>query len=490
MSIRVKLLLSYILMIITPIALFVLFLHLLFNLFVDNIDEVKEYYNIEETFLEELVQNDIIVLTELQNAALHNPEKLMEHNFLEQYETRLSNRKAGLILRNNDKIVYQSKLINERMIDKLPAHALGTGEHYANKQGYIETDDQSWIFTYSDFHFENLNKGSLFIVLDINPISSFIKVVLPILIAAFLLTFIITNGLLTYLLSRNIIVPILKIKESVNRIKEGDLDRPFNLERKDEFGQLSDSFEEMRKRLKNSVEMQLKYEENRKELINNISHDLKTPITAIKGYVEGIIDGVANDPEKLEKYIHTIYNKATQMDRMINELFLFSKLDLNSLPFHYDKVNLNDYIHDILVALSVDLERNNIQLHIHNHVDKKTSITVDCDKLQRVIMNIMYNSFKFMDKEEKVINFTLTKRHNQVLIEIEDNGSGIKVDDIPHVFDRFYRAEHSRNTDTGGSGIGLAIAKQIIEAHGGTIAVQSDYGKGTTIKLTLSVNDD
>ena len=338
---------------------------------------------------------------------------------------------------------------------------------------------------YTDFYFSDGQEGSYFLVLDVDPISSFINKVVPILIVLFLLAFIVTNGALTYFLSRNIIRPLNEMKEAANQIKEGNLAYSLKLGRKDELGELNESFEEMRIRLKESLETQLKYEENRKELISNISHDLKTPITAIKGYIEGIQDGVADSPEKRAKYLKTIHTKANHMDRLIDELLLFSKLDMNSIPFKFDKVNISQFIADLVEGLKLDLEKKEVALIIENKLLHETFVLVDREKFQRAMMNIVTNSIKFMDKEEKRIVISLTGDVDNVLIAIQDNGMGIKEHDLPRVIERFYRADSSRNTKLGGSGIGLAIVKQIIEAHHGSMEIESEYGVGTTIYLSL-----
>lgn len=219
--------------------------------------------------------------------------------------------------------------------------------------------------------------------------------------------------------------------------------------------------------------------------MNSISHDLKTPITSIIGYAEGIIDGVAHKPETLERYVRTIHSNAEHMNHLIEELLLFSKLDLKKLPFQFEEIHLTHFIDDILDVLIVDFEQKGIQVVMENNLDENIYVVADRDKLNRVIRNILYNSMSFMEKEEKIITFILTEQEDTVLIEIKDNGIGIKPEEVPYVFDRFYRAESLSNTDSGGSGIGLAIARQIIEAHGGVVGCRSNYGKGTTISFTL-----
>ena len=153
----------------------------------------------------------------------------------------------------------------------------------------------------------------------------------------------ITTGLLIYWIYRSVSVPLTKLQKAARNIKEGNLDFEIRQESDDEIGQLCQDFEEMRLRLKANAEEKVQFDRENKELISNISHDLKTPITAIKGYVEGIMDGVADTPEKMDRYIKTIYNKANEMDLLINELTLYSKIDTNRIPYNFATISAKEY---------------------------------------------------------------------------------------------------------------------------------------------------
>jgi histidine kinase len=291
-------------------------------------------------------------------------------------------------------------------------------------------------------------------------------------------------GMLNYLVSRSIIKPISKLKNGAEKIKVGDLNFEIETKSNDEIGVLNKAFEEMRIKLKESINLQIQYEENRKELLSNISHDLKTPITSIIGYVEGIKDGVANTPEKMEKYLSTVYSKAKDMDSLIDELFLFSKLDLKKEPFHFETFELNKYIGSYIEEIYLDLLQQGIKIDL-SQSNESIDVTADREKLKRVLSNLVSNSVKYMNKEEKKISFSLNEQLNEVIVEVTDNGQGIDPAALPFIFDRFYRAEQSRNSQTGGSGLGLAIAKQIVEEHGGEIWATSEIGKGTSIFFSL-----
>ena len=284
---------------------------------------------------------------------------------------------------------------------------------------------------------------------------------------------------------RSIAVPLVKLKKATQNIKEGNLDFVLDVEGKDEFSELCQDFEEMRLRLKESSEEKLQYDKESKELISNISHDLKTPITAIKGYVEGIQDGVASSPEKLDKYIKTIYNKANDMDRLIDELTFYSKIDTNKIPYNYTKINVAEYFGDCLEDVGLDMETRGIELGYFNYVDNDVMIIADAEQMKRVINNIIGNSLKYLDKKKGIINIRIKDDGDFIQIVIEDNGKGIAAKDLPFIFDRFYRTDSSRNSSKGGSGIGLSIVKKIIEDHGGRIWATSKEGIGTEVHFVL-----
>ncbi|PFA69151.1 two-component sensor histidine kinase [Bacillus sp. AFS015802] len=302
---------------------------------------------------------------------------------------------------------------------------------------------------------------------------------------AMILIVVITNGLLTYYISRSIIEPIKRLSLAATKISEGNLDDSCASEKKDELGRLSNTFEDMRLKLKEAAALQKQYELNREELIASISHDLKTPLTSIKGYVSGIQDGVASTPEKLNRYMSKIEKNAHDMDTLIDELFLYSKLDLEQLPFMFEKVNLNHYFDDYIEELSLRLEKEKGKAVLYHDDHESYIVEADREKLNRVVMNITQNSLKYMDKAYKEIQVILSEKQSEVQVEIKDNGSGIPAKDVPYIFDSFYRTDVSRNSATGGTGLGLSIAKKIIENHGGKIWAVSEPGVGTSIYFTL-----
>ncbi|MBR6275066.1 MAG: HAMP domain-containing histidine kinase [Lachnospiraceae bacterium] len=299
------------------------------------------------------------------------------------------------------------------------------------------------------------------------------------------LIMLVTGLLVSGWIHKGIYEPVSKLNEAMKKIREGDYSYVLETDAENEFGDLYRNYEDMRMRLKETAEEKSRQEEKNRELISNISHDLKTPITAIKGYAEGIIDGVATTPEKTSKYVRTIYNKAVDMDRLINELTTYSNIDNDRIPYKFLRINIADYFDDCIEEIGLDLEQRSIVCNYTNLVPKDTVVIADPEQLKKVINNIISNSVKYLDKPDGVIEIRLLDKGDSVMIEIEDNGCGIAQHDLTKIFDRFYRSDASRNSAQGGSGIGLSIVKKIIEDHGGYIWATSKEKEGTCMHFVL-----
>ena len=193
---------------------------------------------------------------------------------------------------------------------------------------------------------------------------------------------------------------------------------------------------------------------------------------------------MANTPEKVEHYLKTVYSKTEQMDIMINDLLLYSKLDLSQLPFNFEKTDIIDYFNYCIHESAVELEKSNIQISLNNDLKGSKYLKIDRERFMRVILNITDNSRKYMDKKQGEITIQLRETNSSIIIEIRDNGSGIEENDANKIFDRFYRADAARS-EAKGSGLGLAISKQIVEGHKGKIWAISHENQGTSILMSF-----
>lgn len=233
--------------------------------------------------------------------------------------------------------------------------------------------------------------------------------------------------------------------------------------------------------------MQQEYEENRKELIANISHDLKTPITSINGYIEALVDGVVTSPDKVNNYLRVIYNNTTYINNLIDDLFLFSKLDMQKLDFNFEKIKIRPFMADLMEEFNFVLKENDIGFKFQDNLLEELDVNIDRKRIYQVIRNIIGNAMKYGSQQEPVIEVQLGNNDLYVNIEVKDNGPGIPQDKLPHIFNRFYRIDAERTKDFMSTGLGLAIAKEMVEAHEGRINVNSIVGEGSSFVIQLPI---
>ena len=451
---------------------------------------LEKKYGIEGVTYENLSNNTMLLskmtqktFSTLEKTASSDSEKLEDTSYLDSLNQNLTGKNAYLLVRKDDDVFYcGAQTQDELLFSELPEYGDASA---GNDRGvYIGADVQSLV-KQVDFTFTDGAKGSAFIIFHSNSMVPQLKRILLDTVFVIVLILILTAlGLCTWTY-RGVMTPLNQLKEATKNIKEGNLDFTIEKTGVDEIGDLCDDFEEMRKRLKESAEEKVAFDKENKELISNISHDLKTPITAIKGYVEGIMDGVADTPEKMDRYIKTVYNKANDMNVLINELSLYSKIDSNIIPYNFEKININSYFKDCVDEIGADLEQRGMMFSYRNYCAANVMVTADPEQLKRVINNIINNACKYNNKAKGKVGITLTEYDRKVQVAIKDNGIGISKEDLPHIFRRTYRADMSRNS-AGGSGLGLSICKKIIEEHGGEIWAESKLRAGTTIFFTLN----
>ncbi len=415
----------------------------------------------------------------LEQIAEIAPEKFEDVEYLESVNEELKNNYSFLLVEKTSRVVFdnQSDLTGKQMQG-----------YYVFDEPLQKTMNKDKMMTFTrgiSFLYPNGEEGKIYVVTYLNDNIISLRKLFVLMTNVMIGILVLSIAFIAVNLYRSIAFPIAQIKEATQRIKEGNLDFEIKVNAVKEIEELANDFIEMRERLKFQAEEKIKYDSESKELISNISHDLKTPITAVKGYVEGIIDGVADTPEKMDKYIKTIYNKANEMDRLINELTFYSKIDTNRIPYTFTKINVESYFNDCIDEVGLDLESKNIELTYVNYTPVKTQIIADAEQLKRVINNIVGNSIKYLDKPKGFINIRIKDDKDFIQVEIEDNGKGIGESDLPYIFDRFYRTDASRNSAKGGSGIGLSIVKKIIEDHGGEIWATSKELTGTVMYFKL-----
>lgn len=428
--------------------------------------------------------NAEMVLTELQKEIETNPDQFLDVEYLNTINNQLKNNDIDFWIKIDNEIYYRSIEQDDELEALLPEY----GDNNQIEGGLFVDAEKSFYLRQQDFVLADGRTGSIIVITYTETLARNMKRVLLELLLMVIGVLMLISGFISIYIYIIFVRPLQALQEGTERIKEGNLEEDVAVMSDDEIGQVCQSFNEMRIKLKESVDDRMQQEQENRELISNISHDLKTPITAIKGYVEGIMDGVADTPEKMDRYIKTIYNKANEMDVLINELSLYSKIDNNSIPYNFIKLKVESYFDDCIEDISMDMEQEEIELTYKNECHSSVRVIADPEQIRRVINNIITNAVKYNKKQERRIEIQVRPYEDeQVYIGIRDNGNGISEKDLPNIFKRMYRTDSSRNSSTGGSGLGLAIARKIVEEHGGKIWAESKQGEGTLIAFTLKI---
>ncbi|KEZ89231.1 sensor histidine kinase [Lacrimispora celerecrescens] len=314
-----------------------------------------------------------------------------------------------------------------------------------------------------------------------------LKVVLVILafilMFAILISILITNRFLTKFVFQKIEHPLDILSDGVRQISDGNLEHRIVYECQDEFAPICADFNEMAARLKASVELTKQHEQSRKELLAGISHDLRSPLTSIRAYVEGLLDGIAKTPETQKGYLEIIKNKAEDIDRMLSKIFLFSKMELGEYPDNPELLRLDDEVRQFIRALGTEYEEKGLVLSANALVP--ATVLADPDQLRCVLTNIMENSAKYKTKVTGTLTISLREDKGGYRLSLCDDGPGVPKEALSHLFEVFYRSDPSRQNPHRGSGLGLAIAANAILRMKGTIEAKTGKNGGLEIVIWL-----
>lgn len=342
----------------------------------------------------------------------------------------------------------------------------------------------------AEYHFIILNENLSIPDFTSNQVKSFMGTLInrtSIIIAAIILIFIIAIVIISFITSKTIVGPIKQISEGANEIANGNFEYEIEYRSTNELGRLAENFNDMRLRIKDSIEEQSRADQKQKEMIAGIAHDLRTPLTSVKGYLEGVRDGIADTPEKQKRYMDIIYSSTIDIEKMLDELLTISKLELGSVTLNCEKVRITDFL-PFAQDVRTELEKNDFDFEIIDKTKNPVVLNLDTDSFSRVINNIVSNSIKYRNKDVRgKIEMTIREYKNTILFEIKDNGMGVDRQSLPRIFDTLYRTDKARSNVRNGSGLGLAICKQIVEMHGGLIWAQSELGKGLSIFISLPI---
>ncbi len=469
-------------------------LGIMVSLFVyGEIEGIKNTYHIESEDIESpytifdkvLLLNSITKLDylELQDQSMRDPSKFLQYRFLEEENDKLAGKYSFLAVILQDKYYYFG---DHGYYNDISLELLNMTNNLSEEDAqYSATGKNHFLLKKIGVTFPDGRTGSVCIVTDLSVnlphITIFTVGLISMVIIISILVIVAIIGYAYY----NVIVPIRELRGAVTKIRNGEYDDEILVKEDNGFAELYMDFNRMRIALKESIEERNKADALTKEVIGNISHDLKTPLTAIKGYAEGILDGVAATPERMDKYVRTIHTKANDMTILVDELSFFTKIYQREEKFNFTRVNANAYFGECISDLALDLETKGIQLLYQCYIHESTELTLDAEKIRRVVANVVGNAIKYIQHKHGMVVVNITEDKEWVTLLIRDNGKGIGEEELPHIFERFYRTDSSRNSQTGGSGLGLAIAKKIVDEHNGKIWAKSVLDKGTAVYISL-----
>jgi len=290
--------------------------------------------------------------------------------------------------------------------------------------------------------------------------------------------------ILGYFLSSTVTERINLLKGAAEKLAKGDLQTRVPVNGRDEVAALSTTFNQMAEQLQAADQKQRELETLRRDLIAWVSHDLQTPLTSMRAILEALSDGVVDEPEMVKRYLLTAQRDVMSLSALIDDLFQMSQLDTGGFPLHRASSSLSDLVSDTLESFSQLARQSGINLEgqVESDVDP---VFMDTQAIGRVFNNLISNALRHTPANGRV-SVWVRRGASGVEVTVSDTGEGIRPQDIPHIFERFYRGDPARSRQRGsGAGLGLAIARGIVQAHGGTIQVQSEPGKGTQFTFHL-----
>jgi len=301
----------------------------------------------------------------------------------------------------------------------------------------------------------------------------------------FLASFVSSFIFIYYLIEKYIVAKIKIIYKLIHNLKLGkDLkDAIGDHVSSDPINDVEKDVKEWAKQKKSEIEDLKKQEQFRRDFLSNVSHEFKTPLFAIQGYIEALQDDM-DDPDMVQLFLEKASKNVDRLSYLVKDLDEISKLESGEIPINYTKFKINDLIKEVIESLEMKANQHKIKLSYKDKYDEPVLVNADREKIRQVLVNLIDNSFKY-GKENGTTAIRIYDLHDQVLVEVTDDGIGIEEKYLPRLFERFFRTDSSRSRQIGGSGLGLAIVKHIIESHQQTINVRSTEGLGSTFGFTL-----
>lgn len=347
------------------------------------------------------------------------------------------------------------------------------GQTVFRRKQYSRGLDMDIVFTGVPWKTDTGMEG---VILLFSPVSHITREIARINLAiwATAIFFIIVSAVVIYINSLKISKPIRQMEHAASRLAVGETTEDLQVKSRDEIGKLADTFNYMKQQLQNTEKM-------RKEFIANVSHDLRTPLTSINGFVEGMLDGVVQ-PEDYNKYLNIIHDETRRLTRLTGEILQLAKIQSGIMKLDRERLSVQDIVSSVIDSTCVLMEEKSLTLFADCAIS--VHVLADKDKLKQILINIVGNSVKYTD-EKGSISINVYETPSATRFSIKDTGIGIPEDELPFIFEKFYRVNKTRHSSQGGAGLGLNIVKSLVELHGGRIWAYSKVGEGTEIVFEI-----
>ena len=292
------------------------------------------------------------------------------------------------------------------------------------------------------------------------------------------------SSFFTRRMNRVVMEPVELLAEGAERIRNGDLSEEIDYQGEEEFEHVCRAFNDMQHTILADREQRARTEQARTDMVTGISHDLRTPLTSVQGYIKGVLDGIADTEEKKRAYLKTAYESTEEMNVLLQKLFDFSRMESGQMPFHMVKADLAEYTAAYVAQKEAAYSRDRLQIRLRTGPDLLPEISMDVDQVKRVFDNLLENSLKYARVSPVQVEVSVRKEDPHILLEWRDNGKGVPEEKLEKIFERFYRCDEARQEQ--GSGVGLYVVRYIMERHHGTVKAENDGGLKVSLYFPLS----
>ncbi|SDZ33090.1 ATP-binding protein [Bacillus sp. 166amftsu] len=447
------------------------FYFLIVTLLIESVLFILLYYSL----VNNRVNEEMTALLKRGNSHRDVLEKHFDSQTISHVALMESEAETKVVITNTNKEI----LANSNDIDStIKRHIIGMIADTNHNGTIVENHwkTSNYICTVSPIIIEGKMQGYVYMFLGTSSIKQMIAGLTKQFLVAGAVTFILTF-ITIFLLSRLLTKPLLRMKHATEKMSHGDLSVSLTSTRNDEIGELAVSIQT----LANDLHYMKK---ERSEFLASVAHELRTPLTYVRGYADIAMKN-GTSPEQRQRYLSIIRDEADSITNLVQDLFLLAQMENHNFSIQAREVHLQTFLSRIVTKVNMMYEAKHI--HVSSTCSSSLSIVLDEQRFEQVIVNILNNAYAHSAEHSRII-ISVTEHKTQIEIAIQDTGEGIPKEDIPHIFERFYRVDKARSRSTGGTGLGLAIVKEIVELHDGEITVTSEVNQGSCFTISLPTN--